>query len=133
MKQLATTLILALSVSGAAYAEHIGHIPQHNVPPQPAHAPMPATVMHDDYQFRQNHKHFEQNSQYYISHQKAAEIALKAFEKKYHTKGYVEDVDFEHKIIGDYYEVEIEDERDRDYEVRLDAKTGKVISIKRDY
>lgn len=128
MKQLATALILTLSVSGAAYAERIVHTPQHSVPP---HAP--AHVMHDDYQFRQNHKHFEQNSQYYISHQKAAEIALKAFENKYHTRAYVEDVEFEHKIIGDYYEVEIEDERDRDYEVRLDAKTGKVISIRRDY
>ncbi|MBQ9183724.1 MAG: PepSY domain-containing protein [Neisseriaceae bacterium] len=128
MKHLTTALILALSFS-AAYAE------RHDIwkpDTQPYHDTR-QDARHDDRPYRQNDHHFEQHHQRYISHQKAAEIALKAFENKYRTQGFVEDVDFEHKFSGDYYEVEIEDQRGRDYEVRLDAQTGKVISVRRDY
>ena len=130
MKHLTTALILALSFT-VANAERFNPPPQHPVPPQPPHAQAP--VPHDDYEFGQNRKHFEQHNQHYISRQRAAEIALNAFQNKYHKKGFVEDVEFEHKFSGNYYEVEIEDERGRDYEVRLDAQTGKVVWIKRDY
>ena len=136
MKHLTTALILALSFT-AANAERFDNRTHDKVPPQPPvqqriQPPAPP-VQHDDYQFKQNRKHFEQNNQHFISHQRAAEIALNAFQNKYHKKGFVEDVDFEHKFSGNYYEVEIEDERGRDYEVRLDAQTGKVVWIKRDY
>ncbi|MBQ9619941.1 MAG: PepSY domain-containing protein [Neisseriaceae bacterium] len=121
MKHLTSVLILTFGMVSIANAQpHTVPVQQHN----------PPTVQH---QYRQNHQYFEQNNQNYISHQKAAEIALQAFEKKYRKKGFVEDVDFEHKLHGNYYEVEIEDGRDRDYEVRVDAKTGKVLYIKRDY
>ena len=131
MKHLTTALILALSLT-VVHAEHFNSHPLHPVPSQPQHMQPQGYEIQTEHQFKQNHKHFEQHNQHYISQQRAAESALKAFENKYHKKGFVEDVDFEHKKSGDYYEVEIEDERDRDYEVRLDAKTGKVLWIKRD-
>lgn len=123
MKHLTSVLILTFGMVSMANAQ----------PPIPPMHPQPHNPPAVHQQYRQNHQYFEQNNQHYISHQKAAEIALQAFEKKYRKKGFVEDVDFEHKLHGNYYEVEIEDGRDRDYEVRVDAKTGKVLYIKRDY
>ena len=128
MKHLTTALILALSFT-AAYAE------RHDIwkpDTQPYHDTR-QDARYDEHPYRQNDRHFEQHHQHYISHEKAANIALKAFENKYRTKGFVEDVDFEHKFSGDYYDVEIEDQRGRDYEARIDAKTGKVVRLRRDY
>lgn len=125
MKHLTTALILALSLT-AANAE------RHDIW-QPDTKPYNDTrqdTLHDDHAHRQDDRHFEQH---YISHEKAASIALKAFENRYKTKGFVEDVDFEHKFSGDFYDVDIEDQRGRDYEARIDAKTGKVIWLRRDY
>lgn len=128
MKYIITATVLALSISTAAYAE------RHDIgkPDTKPYHDTRSDVQHNKHSYRQNDKHFEQHHQHYISHEKAANIALTAFESKYRTKGIVEDVDFEHKFSGDYYEVEIEDQRGRDYEVRIDAKTGKVIWVKRD-
>ena len=77
-------------------------------------------------------RYYQQHRQQFISYEKAAQIALAAFEAKYQKKGVVDDVDFEHKFGGDYFEVEIKDETGLEYEVRLDARTGKVIYIKLD-
>ncbi|MBQ5429060.1 MAG: PepSY domain-containing protein [Neisseriaceae bacterium] len=127
MKHLTTALILALSFT-VANAEHDIWKPD----TQPYHEPTKAE-RDDDRQYRQDDRNFEQHHQNYISLEKAANIALKAFENKYKTKGFVEDVDFEHKFSGDFYDVEIEDTRGRDYEARIDAKTGKVVWLRRDY
>ena len=77
-------------------------------------------------------RYYQLHRQQFISYEKAAQIALAAFEAKYQKKGVVDDVDFEHKFSGDYFEVEIKDEIGMEYEVRLDARTGKVIFIKTD-
>ena len=128
MKHFTTAVILALSFTAANAERHDiwkpDTKPYHETQQKAPHNPPP--------DYRQNTRHFEQHQQHYISREKAASIALKAFEGKYRIKGVVEDVEFKHKYSGDYYEVEIEDRRDKDYEVRVDAKTGKVLSIKRD-
>ncbi|MBR5941152.1 MAG: peptidase [Neisseriaceae bacterium] len=76
--------------------------------------------------------HYQQHKDQYITYEKAAEIALQHFEKNHNKKGMIDEVDFEHKFSGDYFDVEIKDEMGREYEIRIVAKTGKVLYMKLD-
>ena len=64
----------------------------------------------------------------FISREKAAQIAADAV-----GGGFVKDVDLERGFGSPYYEVEVIDSRGREYEVNINAKTGRVISKRRDY
>ncbi|MDO4693888.1 MAG: PepSY domain-containing protein [Eikenella sp.] len=71
--------------------------------------------------------HYHQNRSQYISYEQAAKIAADK------VGGHVSDVDFEYSPIrGAYFEVEVYG-RDGEYDVIIDAKTGRVISSYRDY
>lgn len=71
--------------------------------------------------------HYHQNRSQYISYEQAAKIAADK------VGGQVSDVDFEYSPIrGAYFEVEVYG-RDGEYDVIIDAKTGRVISSYRDY
>lgn len=71
--------------------------------------------------------HYQQNQTQYISHEKAAQAALNKV-----GGGHVEDVEFERSTRGDYFDVEVRDTRGREWDVRVNAKTGTIISAKRD-
>ena len=71
--------------------------------------------------------HYEKNRSQYISFDKAAEIAAQAVKK-----GRVKDVEFDKDWKGDHFDVEVFDENGQEYEVIIDAKTGKVLSNRRD-
>mgnify|MGYP000895835683 CR=1 FL=1 len=71
--------------------------------------------------------HYEKNRSQYISFDKAAEIAAQAVKN-----GRVKDVEFDKDWKGDHFDVEVFDENGQEYEVIIDAKTGKVLSNRRD-
>lgn len=71
--------------------------------------------------------HYERNRNQYISYDKAAEIASKAVEN-----GRVIDVEFDKDWNGDHFDVEVMDANGHEYDVVIDAKSGKVLSSKRD-
>ena len=77
-------------------------------------------------------RYYQQHRQQFISYQEAAQIALAAFEATYGKAGRIDEVEFEHEFYGDYFEVEIKDGTGREYEVHVDAKTGKVVRGARD-
>ncbi|MEH7123603.1 PepSY domain-containing protein [Bacillus sp. JJ1773] len=60
-----------------------------------------------------------------ITHEEAIKIALTKAE------GYVESVELENKSGKRYFEVEIEN-KDKEFEIRIDAITGDVLSVKED-
>ncbi|MBQ7626131.1 MAG: PepSY domain-containing protein [Rhodocyclaceae bacterium] len=63
-----------------------------------------------------------------ISVQQAKQIALQAV-----GGGWVTDIELENKRSANpYYDVEVRDNRGREYEVKINATTGAVISVKRD-
>lgn len=81
------------------------------------------TFADDDYDERKTHKttkvNYEKTAK--ISREKAAEIAQKA------VGGIVTDVDFESSHTGKhYYDVEVK-KGNQEYDVRIDANTGKVL------
>ncbi|MDO4777067.1 MAG: PepSY domain-containing protein [Cardiobacteriaceae bacterium] len=75
-----------------------------------------------------DYRYYEQNRSQYISHDQAAEAALKAVGKN----GRVMEVEFDHDWHGDHFDVEVLAEG-REYDVIVDAKTGKVLSSRLDY
>ncbi len=82
----------------------------------------PALADDDDRIYAQNHAQ-------YITHQAAGEKALQQV-----GGGYVKDVEFEYHDFSkkEYFDVEVIDKKGQEFDVRLDARTGKVIRIKRD-
>lgn len=79
------------------------------------------TLASNDYD--DDDRHYQQNRSLYISHDQAAQAAQNAV-----GGGYVNDVEFEHKLHRTYFDVEVRDNQGREYDVKIDAKTGKVIS-----
>ena len=77
-------------------------------------------------------RYYQQHRQQFISYQEAGQIALAAFEATYNKTGRIDEVEFDHEFYGDYFEVEIKDGTGREYEVHVDAKTGKVVRGARD-
>lgn len=75
-------------------------------------------------------RYYDQNRQQFISYEKASEAALQRV-----GGGYVKDVEFEHKRRSQqsYFDVEIVDNKGNEFDVRVDAKTGKVLYSKRDW
>lgn len=71
--------------------------------------------------------HYQQNRSQYISYEQAAKIAADK------VGGRAGKVDFEYsRTKGAYFEVDVMG-RDGEYDVIIDAKTGRVISSQRDY
>ena len=67
-------------------------------------------------------------TQTFITKAQAAQIAAEAV-----GGGFVKDIDFERGFSGTYYEIEVLDNKGREFEVNVDAKTGKVLSKRRDW
>ena len=80
----------------------------------------PAIADNDEY-------YYQQNSSKFISYEQAAQAA-KASVKG----GRVQDVEFEHGYRGAYFEVEVLGAAG-EYDVVVDAKSGKVLSVRRDF
>lgn len=75
-------------------------------------------------------RYYHQNRQQLISYEKASEAAVQRV-----GGGYVKDVEFEYKRRSQqsYFDVEIVDKNGNEFDVRVDAKTGKVLYSKRDW
>ena len=73
--------------------------------------------------------HYEQNRQNFISHEQAANAA----KAKIGAGAHVTDVEFEKKFNGAFFDVEVVNAKGQEFDVRVDAKTGKIIYAKRDY
>ena len=67
--------------------------------------------------------YYEQNRSQFITYDQAAKSAEQAV-----AGGRVVDVEFDHDRRGDHFEVEVRDAQGREYDVIVDAKTGKVLS-----
>lgn len=87
-------------------------------------SPALADDWHDDDEI-----HYEQNRQNYISHEQAAQAA----QAKIGAGAHVTDVEFEKKYNGAFFDVEVVNAKGQEFDVRVDAKTGKIIYAKRDY
>lgn len=74
---------------------------------------------------------YQQNRDQYISHEKARDIAIEAV-----GGGTVEygNVDFEYnQKRGAYFEVEVLGKDGKEYDVKVDAKTGKILHKQQDW
>ncbi|MBQ9259311.1 MAG: PepSY domain-containing protein [Neisseriaceae bacterium] len=68
-----------------------------------------------------------------ISHRRAINIAQNYVYKAFRVKGRVSEVEYKRRYIGaNYYEVEIKDRKGHEYEIKINARTGKVIATKID-
>ena len=68
-----------------------------------------------------------------ISHRRAINIAQNYVYKAFRVKGRVSEVEYKRRYIGaNYYEVEIKDRKGHEYEIHINARTGKVIATKID-
>ena len=68
-----------------------------------------------------------------ISHRRAMIIAQNYVYKAFRIKGRVSEVEYKRRYIGpNYYDVEIKDRKGHEYEIKINAKTGKVIATKID-
>lgn len=84
-------------------------------------AAAPAFADYDDYLYQKNQSQ-------YISHEQAAQAAVAQV-----TGGQAGDVDFEYNPWrGAHFDVEVYGQNG-EYDVVVDAKTGKVLSVRRDY
>lgn len=73
-------------------------------------------------------KSYQKNQSQYISHEQAAQAAVAQV-----TGGQAGDVDFEYNPWrGAHFDVEVYGQNG-EYDVIVDAKTGKVLSVRRDY
>lgn len=79
----------------------------------------PAMADNDEY-------YYQQNSSQFISYEQAAQAAQARVKG-----GRVQDVEFEHGYRGAYFEVEVLG-AGGEYDVVVDAKSGKVLSVRRD-
>lgn len=75
-----------------------------------------------------DYRYYEQNRSQFISHERAAEIANEAV-----GGGRVTDVEFDRDYSGDHFEVEVIGKDGREYDVIIDAKSGKVLSKRIDH
>ena len=75
-----------------------------------------------------DYRYYEQNRSQFISHERAAEIASEAV-----GGGRVTDVEFDRDFSGDHFEVEVISKDGHEYDVILDAKSGKVLAKKIDH
>lgn len=83
---------------------------------------LPAAADSDD-------QHYQANKSNYITHEQAAQAAVAKV-----GSGVAEDVDFEYsKRRGAYFEVEVRAADGSEHDVRIDAKSGKVLSVQADY
>lgn len=75
--------------------------------------------------------HYSQSSHRYISYERAAKAAENAVGPGSHAT----DVDFEYSRFNNraYFEVEVYDGQGREFDVVVDANTGKVIGKRRDW
>ncbi len=72
--------------------------------------------------------HYERNRQNYISHERAAQIAVSAV-----GGGQATDVDFDRsRNKPDHFDVDVRTADGRKHEVEIDAKTGNVLSNRLD-
>lgn len=74
-----------------------------------------------------DYRYYENNRGQFISHDKAAELAVAAV-----GGGRAVDVEFDHDWNGDHFEVEVIGTDGREHDVTLDAKSGKVLHKKID-
>lgn len=82
----------------------------------------PMVMADDDYIY-------QQNKAQYISHEKAAQIA-----KAQVKDSQVKNVEFDYESYhGATFDVELFTGQGIEYDVKVDAKTGKVLKVKRDY
>lgn len=72
------------------------------------------------------HSPYKEGQEKFITHQQAAQRAKNAV-----GGGKIEEVEFKNKQGTPVYEVEIE-KKDKDFEVIIDARNGKILRIKRD-
>lgn len=71
--------------------------------------------------------YYEKNRSQFISHEKAAQIAVEAI-----GSGEATDVEFEHGYTGDdHFDVEVR-KGYQEFDVKIDARTGKVLYKRRD-
>lgn len=88
-----------------------------------------APAFADDDWYDDDEIHYSQNRQNFISHEQAA----KAAKAKIGAGAHVTDVEFEKKYNGAFFDVEVINAKGQEFDVRVDAKTGKIIYAKRDY
>ena len=67
-------------------------------------------------------RYYEQHRSDFITFDKAAEIADQA------VSGTVTEVEFDHDFNSDHFDVDVRGKDGNKYEVKIDAKTGKVLS-----
>lgn len=71
-----------------------------------------------------DHLYYEQNRSQYITYEKASQIATEAT-----GGGQVTDIEFDRSLSqADHFDVEVRKPNGQEYDVKIDAKTGKVIS-----
>lgn len=89
----------------------------------------PVAMADDDYDDDDRVSVTQQKKGNYISSQKAKQIAQSR------VKGTVKSIDFDRNDdgYGATYDVEIRNSKGLEYDVKINAKTGKVIYVKRDY
>ena len=89
----------------------------------------PAFADDDDYRPRYSQSYKAERSKYahgrYIGHAQAGRAALAR------VGGRVKDIDFDRDDGYPHYDVEIV-KRGREYKVKVDARTGRVVSVRRD-
>ncbi|MDO4643279.1 MAG: PepSY domain-containing protein [Cardiobacteriaceae bacterium] len=74
-----------------------------------------------------DHQYYKQHQDQYISYEKAREIASTAV-----SSGNVHDLEFDHDSDGDHFDAEVRDANGHKYEVKIDAKSGKILSSQLD-
>lgn len=83
-------------------------------------AAAPARAADDNAYYARHRKQF-------ISYERAAQIARQAVKG-----GRVTDVEFDHAPRDDHFDVEVRAADGREYDVKIDARSGKVRYVKRD-
>ncbi|MFC2407066.1 MAG: PepSY domain-containing protein [Cardiobacterium sp.] len=71
--------------------------------------------------------YYQQHRRQFISYEKAASIAARAVKG-----GVVTDLEFDHDRRGDHFDAEVRDASGHEYEIKIDARSGKVLSKQRD-
>ena len=85
-----------------------------------AFASAPALADDDDAYYARHRKQF-------ISHERAAQIARQVVKG-----GRVTSVEFDHEARDDHFDVDVRAADGREYDVKIDARSGKVRYVKRD-
>ena len=73
-------------------------------------------------------QYYQQNQSRLISYEQAAKVAQQTV-----AGSSVEDVEFDKEYNGAFFDVELRDAQGREYDVRVNAETGKVVYSRRDY